>query len=209
MAPAADVYLWLAVHWFELLAAAVSAVDVWLATKRSMISWPVTILASLLYAEQFRESRLYSDMLLQGIFVLFAVYGWWHWHRGLQAEGSIRVVRPSLAVLLRDAAAGAAASVLLGYWMARHTDASLPWLDATLTGYSLVGTWWGAQKYLANWWLWIVVDVIYVGEYIYKGLNLTAILYGVFVLLAVLGVRDWRRALREQSSARLAEVRTA
>ena len=87
---------WFAEHWFELLAAAISAVDVWLATKRSMISWPVTILASVLYGEQFRESRLYSDMLLQGIFVVFAIYGWWHWYRGLKAEGSVRVETPAV-----------------------------------------------------------------------------------------------------------------
>src|SRR5277367_6493628 len=117
--------MWFTNHWFELMAAAISALDVWLATRRSMISWPVTILASLLYAEQFRESRLYSDMLLQGIFVLFAVYGWWHWYRGVKTEGSVRVETPDAAVLLRDAAIGAVGSVLLGYWMMRHTDASL------------------------------------------------------------------------------------
>jgi len=190
---------WLTEHWFELLAAAVSALDVWLATRRSMISWPITILASLLYAEQFRESRLYSDMLLQAIFVLFALYGWWHWYRGMKAEGSVRVVTPAWAELARDAALGAVASLLLGYWMRRHTDASLPWLDATLTGFSLVGTWWGARKYIANWWLWIGLDTIYIGEYVYKQLNLTAVLYALFVLLAVLGLRDWRRALEVQS----------
>jgi nicotinamide mononucleotide transporter len=196
---------WLTEHWFELLAAAISALDVWLATKRSMISWPVTILASALYLEQFRESRLYSDMLLQGVFVAFAVYGWWHWHRGLKAEGSVRVVTPGFALLLRDVALGALGSLLLGYWMVKHTDASLPWLDAALTGFSLVGTWWGARKYIANWWLWIVVDVIYVGEYIYKHLNLTAGLYALFVALAVLGLRDWRRALAVQSAVTPAE----
>ena len=97
---------WLGAHWFELVAATVSAVDVWLATRRSMISWPVTILASALYGEQFRESRLYSDMLLQGIFVLFAIYGWWHWQRGLKTEGSVRVESPRTQELLRDAALG-------------------------------------------------------------------------------------------------------
>jgi nicotinamide mononucleotide transporter len=209
MSPAAHVVLWLSEHWFELIAAAMSAVDVWLATRRSMISWPVTILASALYGEQFRESKLYSDMLLQGIFVLFAVYGWWHWHRGLKAEGSVRVVSPGGAVLLRDAAVGAGASVLLGWWMMRHTDASLPWLDAALTCFSLVGTWWGARKYLANWWLWIVVDLIYIGEYVYKGLNLTAGLYALFVLLAALGLRDWSRQLERQRTGMRAEVRTA
>jgi nicotinamide mononucleotide transporter len=155
-------------------------------------------LASALYGEQFRESRLYSDMLLQAIFVLFAIYGWWHWYQGLKAEGSVRVVTPGISMLLRDSVLGVIASLLLGYWMLKNTDASLPWLDASLTGFSLVGTWWGAQKYIANWWLWIVVDLIYIGEYIYKGLNLTAGLYALFVLLAVLGLRDWRRALAQQ-----------
>ena len=201
----AHMSLWLAEHWFELLAAAISAVDVWLATRRSMISWPVTILASALYGEQFRESRLYSDMLLQGIFILFAVYGWWHWYRGVQAEGSVRVETPSAAVLLREGAVGVLASLLLGYWMTKHTDASLPWLDASLTGFSLVGTWWGARKYIANWWLWIVVDVVYVGEYLLKHLILTAVLYAVFVLLAMLGLRDWHRALEQQATAHAGE----
>lgn len=200
--PASEVVsAWLGAHWFELVAATVSAVDVWLATRRSMISWPVTILASALYGEQFRESRLYSDMLLQGIFVLFAIYGWWHWQRGLKTEGSVRVESPRTQELLRDAALGVGASALLGYWMMRHTDAALPWLDAALTGFSLVGTWWAARKYLANWWLWIVVDVIYIGEYLFKHLILTAGLYAVFVLLAMLGLRDWRRALRQQQVA--------
>jgi nicotinamide mononucleotide transporter len=193
---------WFAEHWFELVAALVSAVDVWLATKRSMISWPVTILASLLYAEQFRESRLYSDMLLQGIFVLFALYGWWYWWRGMRAEGVVRVVRPRLGELGRDVALGVAVSLGLGYWMRVHTDASLPWLDATLTGFSLVGTWWGARKFVANWWLWIVVDAVYVGEYALKGLQLTAGLYAVFVLLAAKGLLDWQRALGVQGQGR-------
>lgn len=201
MSPGAHFSVWFAEHWFELIAAGVSALDVWLATRRSLISWPITILASLLYAEQFRESHLYSDMLLQFIFVAFAIYGWWHWQQGKRHEGSVRVEVPSSAGLVRDILLGAAASVLLGYWMRHHTDAALPWLDAALTGFSLVGTWWGARKYIANWWLWIIVDVLYVGEYLFKHLILTAILYAVFVLLAMLGVRDWQRALRAQRAA--------
>jgi len=160
----------------------------------------VTIAASALYLEQFRESRLYSDMLLQGIFVLFAFYGWWHWAHGARADGGVRVERPRSRELMRDGVFGLLASACLGWWMLRHTDASLPWLDAGLTGASLVGTWWGARKYIASWRLWIVVDVIYVGEYLYKHLILTAGLYAVFVGLAMLGLRDWRRALQRQQA---------
>jgi nicotinamide mononucleotide transporter len=206
MATGAHLGLWLSEHWFELMAAAISALDVWLATRRSMISWPITIIASVVYGEQFRESRLYSDMLLQGAFVLFAVYGWWHWYRGAKAEGSVRVETPGFAGLMRDTVIGAIGSLLLGYWMMRHTDASLPWLDAALTSFSLVGTWWAARKYIANWWLWIVVDVVYVGEYLVKHLILTGVLYAMFVLLAMLGLRDWRRALERQRGAAMEAV---
>jgi len=90
-------------------------------------------------------------------------------------------------------AAGAVGAVLLGWLMAR-IGAALPHLDATLTSYSLVASWWQARKHIANWWLWIAVDLVYIAEYIYKGLNLTAVLYLLLVGLAVLGLRDWNRA---------------
>jgi nicotinamide mononucleotide transporter len=67
--------------------------------------------------------------------------------------------------------------------------------------FSLVGSWWQARKHIANWWLWIVVDLLYIGEYIYKHLWVTAILYAVLVILAVLGLRDWRRAARSAQTA--------
>jgi len=83
--------------------------------------------------------------------------------------------------------------------IAKQLHAALPYLDASLTSYSLVASWWQARKHTANWWLWIAVDAVYIGEYIYKGLTLTAVLYAGLVVLAVLGLRDWRRA--EQRAA--------
>jgi nicotinamide mononucleotide transporter len=71
--------------------------------------------------------------------------------------------------------------------------AALPRLDAALTSYSLVATWWQTRKHTANWWLWIAVDLVYIGEYLYKGLRPTAALYALLVALAVLGLRNWRR----------------
>jgi nicotinamide mononucleotide transporter len=72
--------------------------------------------------------------------------------------------------------------------------AALPYLDASLASFSLVASWWQARKHIANWWTWIVVDIVYVGEYIYKDLWLTAVIYAGLVILAVVGLRDWRRA---------------
>jgi nicotinamide mononucleotide transporter len=75
-----------------------------------------------------------------------------------------------------------------------HITVALPHLDATLASYSLVASWWGARKHIANWWLWIIVDLVYIGEYIYKDLWITAVLYAGLVGLAILGLREWRRA---------------
>jgi nicotinamide mononucleotide transporter len=100
--------------------------------------------------------------------------------------------------------AGAAGAVLLGWLMVR-VGAALPHLDAALTSFSLVASWWQARKHLANWILWIAVDLVYIGEYIYKGLLLTALLYALLVLLAALGLRDWSRAAHSLECAQPAD----
>jgi nicotinamide mononucleotide transporter len=74
------------------------------------------------------------------------------------------------------------------------TDAALPWLDAMLAALSLVAQWWQARRHIATWWLWIIVDVVYVGMYLVKSLDVTAGLYLVFVGLAVMGLRAWTAA---------------
>jgi nicotinamide mononucleotide transporter len=146
-----------------------------------------------LYLIVFYRVQLYSDALLQIFFLAFTLYGWWYWWRGVRQEGEVRVVRLPRPSLLAGLAAGAVASVLLGLLMTR-IGAALPRLDATLMSFSLVASWWQTRKHTANWWLWIAVDLVYIGEYIYKGLGPTAALYAGLTALAALGLRDWSRA---------------
>ena len=180
-------------HGIELAGFVITALGIWLTTKRLLICWPVVLVADFIYLAVFYQARLYSDALLQVFFVAFTLYGWWHWWRGVRQEGEVRVVPLALKSFLIAMAAGAAGSLILGA-LAVRLHAALPHLDAALTSYSLVASWWQARKHIANWWLWIVVDLIYIGEYIYKDLRLTAVLYAALVALAVLGLRDWRRA---------------
>jgi len=191
---------WWTLSPLEITAALLSLGSVWLSVRRSLVAWPVTILASLLYGEFFREIHLYSDMMLQVIFAICGVYGWWHWLRGVRAEGEVTVLQLSARGWAIGILAGLAGTVALGAFMVRYTDATLPWLDAALTAFSLVGTFWEAQKYIANWTLWIAVDLVYIFEYAWKQAWVTAILSAIFVVLAVLGLRDWRRALAAQTT---------
>jgi nicotinamide mononucleotide transporter len=191
---------YLAANWVELAGFITTAVGIWLTTRRLLICWPVVLAADILYLIVFYRARLLSDALLQIFFIVFTLYGWWHWWRGLRDEGEVRVVPLALPAFLIAIIAGIAGSFLLGE-LARRLHAALPYLDAALTSFSLVGSWWQARKHIANWWLWIIVNLIYIGEYIYKDLWITAVLYAGLVFLAVLGLRDWRRAARSTQTA--------
>jgi nicotinamide mononucleotide transporter len=182
-----------AVHWLEIAGVITTVLGIWLTTRRLLICWPITLAADVIYLIVFYRARLFSDTLLQLFFIIFTLYGWWHWWRGVRAEGAVRVEPLNLKGWLVGLAAGAAGAELLGWLMVR-VGAALPHLDATLASYSLVASWWQARKHTANWWLWIVVDVAYIGEYLYKHLEATAFLYAGLVALAVLGLRDWQRA---------------
>lgn len=199
MTPAAIVH-YLTSNWLELASAALAALGIWLTTRRKLLCWPVTLISIFLYMLVFLRVKLYSDALLQAFFVVFTMYGWWNWWRGVREEGEVRVELLTLRAMLVALAAGVLGSFVLGN-LAERIHAALPHLDATLMSYSLVASWWGARKHIANWWLWMAVDVMYVGEYIYKGLWPTAALYAGLVGLAILGLRDWRRAAAAQMAA--------
>lgn len=183
----------------EITAVVVSALGIWLTTRRKLSSWPIILLACFLYALVFQRAKLYSDMLLQFVYAAFAVYGWWHWWRGLKVEGSVRVEPLSTRALSIGMIIGALGSLALGYLMARYTDAGLPYADSSLTSFSLVAQFWQTRKYIANWWLWMAVDTLYTAMFVYKNLYLTAALYAFFVFLAASGWHAWRKALHEQS----------
>ncbi len=187
-------------HWVEIAGMITTVLGIWLTTKRLLICWPITLAADFLYLAVFYHARLFSDALLQAFFVVFTLYGWWHWWRGVLEEGDVRVEPLSARGWIAGLAAGAVGAAVLG-WMMTRVGAALPHLDAALTSYSLVASWWGARKHIANWWLWIVVDAVYVGEYLYKDLQATAVLYAGLILLAALGLRDWRRAAELQIAA--------
>jgi nicotinamide mononucleotide transporter len=180
-------------NWLELAGAVIAALGIWLTTKRLLICWPVTLVSIFVYVLVFYRARLFSDALLQVFFIVFTLYGWWNWWHGVREEGEVRVAPLALRSFVMALALGFVGSLMLGS-LAKRIHAALPYLDATLMSYSLVASWWGARKHIANWWLWIVVDIVYVGEYLYKELWVTAVLYAFFVYLAALGLRDWRRA---------------
>lgn len=182
--------------WLEIAAVAISFSGIWLTARRRLLCWPVNLLACALYFELFRDVRLYADMALQALFGVAIVYGWIAWLRGRRDEGDVMVVPLRRRSALGGLAAGAAGALAIGWFTSHHTDAALPWMDAALSSFSLVAQLWTGRRHAASWLLWIVVDVIYVGMFLFKALFLTAGLYAAMVVLALFGFVRWRTAAR-------------
>ena len=168
---------------------------VYLTTRQVIWCWPLGMVSVTLYAVVFFEARLYADMGLQGLYFALAVYGWWAWRRGGDQHTELTVTRtpPRMRVLL--AATAAVGGIALGQTLTRFTHASLPFADSLLTSFSIAAQWMQTRKLLESWIVWLAVDVCYVGMFLYKELYLTAGLYAVFVVLAVIGLTEWRRAM--------------
>lgn len=181
--------------WIELIGALISAWAVWLTARRKPWCWPVGLVSVIVYGGIFVDAKLYSDALLQAAFGVLIVYGWQRWLRHLGEDGRVQVAPLPFGEATVHVVLGVVGALALGFAMHRYTDAALPWLDAALTSFSLVAQWWQGRRHIAAWWLWIVVDVIYVGEYLYKHLLITSVLYAGFIVLAALGLRSWRQAM--------------
>lgn len=176
----------------EIAAVATSFLAIGLTARRNLLCWPLNLVACALYFKLFLDVRLYADMVLQALFGVGILYGWIVWSRGRRGTGHVAVVPLSALGALAGLAVGALSAAAIGWFTSRHTDAALPWTDATLSSFSLVAQYWTARRHRESWLLWIAVDIVYVGMFVAKGLVLTAGLYAVMIGLAVIGYRDWR-----------------
>lgn len=190
----------------EIVAVAVTLLCVWLVVKQNMWTWPLGLIAVTLYGFLFFREKLYADMGLQVVYFAFNLYGWYEWlwggegHTRLKVSKTPRVIFGLLLVL------GALLSVVIGWNLARHTDAAAPYLDSTLTSYSLVAQFMMTRKWIENWHVWITVDIAYVYLFITRNLYLTAGLYAVFIILATMGLIEWKRSYDEDHAAADADL---
>jgi nicotinamide mononucleotide transporter len=185
------------VRFIEAAAVILTLASVIFQVYENIWGWPTTIAGVALYSILFYQERLYADMGLQAIYIALAIYGWYEWLHGGEAHSERKVSNAPMKVQLTAYASGAVLSIVLALILRRTTNAALPFVDSTLTSYSLVAQWLMTKKYLENWIVWIVVDVGYVGMFIYKRLYMTAGLYVVFMFICMRGYVQWKRSRSE------------
>jgi nicotinamide mononucleotide transporter len=182
----------------EYVAAGLGVINVALVVRRSVWNYPFGIAMVSLYFFVFFGARLYSDALLQIFFLVVQLYGWRSWLRARSESGEVPVVTLGWRARAFWVLGTAAFSLAWGLGMARFTDAAAPLLDAVIAGTSVAAQLLMARRRIENWVLWILVDVAAIGLYASRGLEPTAWLYALFLLLSIAGLIDWLRALRRQ-----------
>ncbi len=180
----------------ELTAVALGLANIVLLVRRSIWNYPFGLAMVALYFVIFRDARLYSDMLLQLFFFAVQAWGWWSWSRAGGFEGPVTVAPMSRAERWRWVAAVAVATMLWGTLVARYTNAAQPHWDAAVAMGSVAAQVLLARRRIENWIGWIAVDVVAIALYANRALWLTAGLYVIFLVLSIVGYREWLRAAR-------------
>jgi len=188
--------------WAEVLGFVTGLVNVGLLVRRHILNWPVGILNVLLLMLVFWSAGLYADAGLQLVYVVLGCYGWWAGLHGGYHRTPLVVRGTTRAEWLMLGAAGVLLTAGMWLFLDHLTGSTVPLADAVTTALSLLATYGQTRKLVESWWLWIAADLIYIPLYAYKDLWLTAILYVVFLLLCIAGLRAWRSARQD----RLAEV---
>jgi nicotinamide mononucleotide transporter len=177
----------------ELISFILSIIMVVLNIRQLHWAWLFSILSSGLYALVFLDARLYGDMGLQFVFILTSIWGWHLWLWG-DREHSLNVSRLTMKGSMNSVFGWLIGFAVLAWFLKTYTDTDVPNADGFLTAGSLLGQVLLSRKKIENWLVWIIVDVLYIWLYLYKGLMLTAGLYAVFVALAIIGWRTWSKS---------------
>jgi len=188
----------------EILGVAAALAYLYFSIRQKIWLWPLGILTSSFYIYIFFKGSLYADMGLQIYYLVISFYGWYFWLFGGkdQKPNSLEVSRVSSSQILYLSLIGIVIYVLLVLALKSLPAlldipaSDLLYWDAFTTAASILATWMLARKILEHWLIWIVVDFISMGMYIYKGLYLTSGLFLVYTLVAVYGYFEWKKSIK-------------
>jgi nicotinamide mononucleotide transporter len=191
---------WILIHWFELVAALLGVIGIFLQIKQNPAYWLVSIVMVSMYIWVYFDSGFYADMSLQVYYFVISIYGWIFWMFGKKSkintnEAKLPVTKLSVKALLLSLFISLLLFAVIFYILKHFTDSTVPLGDAFTTALSFVATWMLARKIIENWIFWIVVDVVSVGLYVHKGLFPTAVLFAFLSIMAVIGFFAWRKDL--------------
>lgn len=187
---------------WETLAAILSMIYVILAARENVWCWPFAFVASLIYTVVFWEGQLPMQAFLHFYYMAMPLYGMWQWYKGGETGSGLSISTWPWSKHLLLISVGIVLSIITAEYLQAHNASKLPYLDATTTIFSVFTTWLVTRKILENWLYWIVIDVAAVKLYIDTGYYSTAVLFGIYVLVAIFGYQRWSKAMRNGKQIR-------
>lgn len=189
----------------EILATAFTLVCVWLTVRQNIWCWITGIIGNIFLIILFAEGRLYSDLLLQVIYIGLGFYGWWMWLYGGESKTELHVSKTNKQTWVMLAAVAVVGTFFLAFTMKEFArkmglpPASFLFWDAATAVTCLVAQWMLTKKLLESWIVWIATNISYIGIYLSKELYLVFLLQIVLIVLSVMGLLQWLKSFRERS----------
>ena len=182
----------------ELVGTLVGLIYLWLEYRASIYLWMASVIMPAIYIFVYYEAGLYADFGINIYYLGAAVYGWlvWKYAPKPKEQAELPITKMPKRNWLRALVVFIVAQFLIAWVLINFTDSDVPWWDAFTTALSIIGMWMLARKYLEQWLVWIVVDVVCVGLYLYKGLYFTSGLYALYSVIAVFGWLNWKRLMK-------------
>lgn len=189
---------WLLSNKIELLGAILGILYIVFSIRQNILTWPTGLLTSLLYIVVFFKSGVYAAMGLQVYYVFISIYGWYFWLKGKNTNNKsqlpVQLVNKRLWIKIGLISILIYSAIL--FILIKFSDSDVPYLDSLTTSLSIVATWMLAKKYIEHWIIWIFVDLVSTGLYIYKNLWPTVVLFIIFTIMAILGYIEWKKDLK-------------
>lgn len=187
-------------HTLEWIGAAVGLVYLWLEYRASVWLWLASVVMPAIYIFVYYEAGFYADMAINAYYLVASGYGLTVWLTKGSREKPMPITRTPKRQILPLAAVAMGAFALIAWILIKFTDSTVPIGDSFTTALSIVALWMLARKYVEQWLVWIVVDVICAGLYFYKGLYPTAGLFTLYSVIAVAGYYKWKKIMATQAN---------
>jgi nicotinamide mononucleotide transporter len=192
---------WLEMHYikiFEWLATITGFLYIYYTIREDIRLWIYGIISSALFVWVFFKSSIYANSLLYIYYVIIGFYGWYTWSRSekeTDKEAKLTIHNSSIKKLIGYISVSVISAIPVYFILRKYSDSDAPLIDAVLTTGGMVATWMLTQKLIEQWIFWIIIDLVWCGLMIYKGMYPTLLLFIAYTILAFKGYFEWKKEL--------------
>ena len=169
----------------------------WLEYRANIWLWVVGAIMPMVHGVLYLQSGIYADAAMQLYYILAGLYGLMVWRRKPKEGGTMPIRHTPKQWIPSLIAVYVVLHVVIYFILEEFTDSRVPIIVSMSTALSIVAMWMLSRKLVEQWLIWLVVDMISVGLYMYKGIPITAGLYTLYCILAIAGYLRWRKVARQ------------